>query len=76
MTKSVMQEGLLKPRNKARVLTIDGFILDGYCHGLINYIDTKAKCRHLKKLTCKGTLRAGIYLSETPYPLKFLFEVV
>jgi hypothetical protein len=25
--------------------------------GLINYIDTKAKCRHLKKLTCKGTLR-------------------
>jgi hypothetical protein len=25
-------------------------------HGLINYIDTKAKCRH-KKLTCKGTLR-------------------
>jgi hypothetical protein len=26
-------------------------------HGLINYIDTKAKCRHLKKLACKGTLR-------------------
>jgi hypothetical protein len=26
-------------------------------HGLINYIDNKAKCRHLKKLTCKGTLR-------------------
>ncbi len=26
-------------------------------HGLINYIDTKAKCRHLKQLTCKGTLR-------------------
>jgi hypothetical protein len=26
-------------------------------HGKINYIDTKAKCRHLKKLTCKGTLR-------------------
>ncbi len=25
-------------------------------HGLIDYIDTKAKC-HLKKLTCKGTLR-------------------
>jgi alpha-tubulin suppressor-like RCC1 family protein len=21
------------------------------------YLDTKAKCRHLKKLTCKGTLR-------------------
>jgi hypothetical protein len=26
-------------------------------HGLINYINTKAKCRHLTKLTCKGTLR-------------------
>ncbi len=26
-------------------------------HGLMNYTDTKAKCRHLKKLTCKGTLR-------------------
>jgi hypothetical protein len=25
-------------------------------HGLNNYIDTKAKCRHLKKFTCKGTL--------------------
>jgi hypothetical protein len=25
-------------------------------HGLINNIDTKAKCCHLKKLTCKGTL--------------------
>ncbi len=27
----------------------------GY-HGILNYIDTKAKCRHLKKLICKGTL--------------------
>jgi hypothetical protein len=26
-------------------------------HGLINYLDTKDKCRHLKKLTCKRTLR-------------------
>jgi hypothetical protein len=25
--------------------------------GLISYIDIKAKCRHLKKFTCKGTLR-------------------
>jgi hypothetical protein len=24
---------------------------------LINYIETKAKCRHLKKLTCTKTLR-------------------
>jgi hypothetical protein len=26
-------------------------------HGLINYLDTKAKCRHLKKITCKEILR-------------------
>ncbi len=26
-------------------------------HGLINSIDTKAKCLNLEKLTCKGTLR-------------------
>ncbi len=26
-------------------------------HGLINYIDKKPKCRHLKKLICKGTLQ-------------------
>jgi hypothetical protein len=26
-------------------------------HGLINNIHTKAKCRHLKISTCKGTLR-------------------
>jgi hypothetical protein len=26
-------------------------------HGLVNYIDNKAKCRHLKKFTCIGTLR-------------------
>jgi hypothetical protein len=30
-------------------------------HGIINYIDTKAKCRHLKQLTCKGACR---YFSE------------
>jgi hypothetical protein len=29
----------------------------GYGHGLINCIDNSAKCLHLKKLTCKGTLR-------------------
>ncbi len=26
-------------------------------HGLNNNIDTKAKCHHLEKFTCKGTLR-------------------
>ncbi len=45
-------------------------------HGLINYIDTKEKCRHLKKITFKGTLvQVCVYLFEglssphmTPYP--------
>ncbi len=32
-------------------------MLDLLVHGLIHYIDTKAKCRHLKKLIWKGTLR-------------------
>jgi hypothetical protein len=30
---------------------------DVYRQGLINYTDTKAKCRHLKNLTSKGILR-------------------
>ncbi len=34
-----------------------------YMHGLINYIDTKAKCRHLKKFICKGILRPSVYHS-------------
>jgi hypothetical protein len=38
-------------------------------HGLPNYIDTKAKCCHLKKLTCKGTFfAASVSLSEAPSP--------
>ncbi len=32
-------------------------------HGLINYIDTEAKGRDLKKFTCKGTFAAGVYQS-------------
>ncbi len=39
------------------------FILTVY-YGLINYIDTEAKCRHLKKWPVKGLLR------------RFLFRVV
>jgi hypothetical protein len=38
-------------------------------HGLINYLDSKAKCRHLKTCkTCKGTLRQVIIcLFYTPH---------
>ncbi len=34
--------------------------LFGSNYGLINYIDTKAICRHLKILTCIGTLRQAL----------------
>ena len=36
------------------MLIFSDFAVD---HGLINYIETKAKGCHLKKFTCKGTLR-------------------
>jgi hypothetical protein len=31
---------------------------EGFWHRLINHIDTKAKCRHLKKMTCKGVFQS------------------
>ncbi len=37
-------------------------------HGLINFIDTKAKCRHLKKFTCIGTL-GQVFVCLRPPPL-------
>jgi hypothetical protein len=39
------------------VMTIDQYISKFFIYGLIKYRDTKTKFRHLKKLTCKGTLR-------------------
>ncbi len=35
-------------------------------HGLINFIDTKAKCRNLKKLTFRGTLRQ-VFINQSLY---------
>jgi hypothetical protein len=34
---------------------------------VINYINTEAKCCHLKKLTCKGTLRP-VFICLRPLP--------
>ncbi len=34
----------------------------------IRLIENNAKCRYLKKLTCKGTLRQVFYLYESPTP--------
>ncbi len=46
--------------SNAQVLLPSLLAKDGVKHVLINYIDTKAKCRHRKKMTCKGTLRQVI----------------
>jgi hypothetical protein len=41
---------------------------EGLVHGLNNlYIDTKAKCHHLKILSCKGTLRQ-VFICLRPPP--------
>jgi len=55
-------------------------------HGLINYVDIEAKWRHLKKFTCKGTLRQVFtvsvrgplpsYESITPPPLYTVFVYI
>jgi hypothetical protein len=60
-----LRENLPSSYNYNTVMTVMG-----YSHWLINYIDTKAKCRHLKKLTCKGTLRQVFIClrSSGPYP--------
>jgi hypothetical protein len=42
-------------------------------HGLIDYIDAKAKCRHVTKFTCKGTLRQVFICLRTPSPRRFLW---
>jgi hypothetical protein len=44
----------------------------GKCHGLINYIDTKVKYRHLNKIYLYCDFAAGVYLSvlyPPPCPL-------
>jgi hypothetical protein len=43
-------------------------IAEGRNHGLINYIDTTAKCRHKKDFFFKGALGQVFYLSEAPSP--------
>ncbi len=43
-------------------------ILNGGERRKMRLIESYAKCRNLKKLTCKGTLRQMFYLSETPSP--------
>ncbi len=44
-----------------KIVFVNAFLctisIRAYVHGLTNYIDTKTKCRHLKKLNFKGTQR-------------------
>jgi hypothetical protein len=52
--------------NSTYVQGVEGKQLQDFEHRLLNYKDTKAKCRHIKKLTYKGTLRqshVGIFNS-------------
>jgi hypothetical protein len=41
---------------------------DGAGRRKIRLIESNAKCRYMKKCTCKGTLRQVFYLSEAPSP--------
>ncbi len=42
---------------QVHILILMYYDREGANRGLINYIDTKAKCHHLKKFPCKGILR-------------------
>ncbi len=56
------------------VIAVGGFVYD-FPQELINYIDIKAKCRHLKNLTCKGTFRQ-VFIRLRPIPLLGFFGLV
>ncbi len=51
--------------------SILGYRLVGWSRRKIKLIESNAKCRNLKKFTCKGTLGAGVYFSEPPPLLGF-----
>ncbi len=44
-----------------------------YIRRKISMIESNAKCRYIKKLTCKRTLRHVFYLSEAPLSYDPLF---
>jgi hypothetical protein len=47
-----------------------------YEHELINDIDTKAKCRHLKQPTGKGTLRQELFKVRPSFVNCYLFNLL
>jgi hypothetical protein len=42
--------------------------MDSIIRRNIRLIESNAKCRYLKKMTCKGTLRLVFYLTVAPSP--------
>jgi hypothetical protein len=54
----------LHVRSSLQVLFL---VMVSLCRRKIILRECNAKCRYLKKLTCKGTLRQVFYLSEAPY---------
>jgi hypothetical protein len=52
-----MKDDIKRFQNSAFCITGRCHTAFNFTHGILNYIETKAKCRHLKKLTCKGILR-------------------
>jgi hypothetical protein len=48
-------------RNVAWILVL---IMVRHDHGLISYINTKAKCHHLKQWTRQGKVFIGVYRLE------------
>jgi hypothetical protein len=58
----------------SRLTGADEDVLNGLTRRKIRLIEDNAKCRHLKKLTCKGTLRQ-VFISLRPPPLPFTHYV-
>ncbi len=48
-----LDPGFIFDYSSARVISFVPLNAEHFDHGLINFIDTKAKCRHIKILTCK-----------------------
>ncbi len=51
-----------------QIYSIEAAVNDTSDHGLIHYIDTKAKCRHLKKLPVKGLCGRCLSVRYPPPP--------
>jgi hypothetical protein len=53
----------------------EGVVLEGQWRRKIRFIEGNAKCRHLKKLTCEGTLRKVFICLRPRTPAPYLHTV-